>query len=407
MAASKSGSGEARGLRLLAQHDLNGFGNGGEGTALQATSDGRRILYIAHVSPPIDFTAVDVTDPRNPIVVTQTRLPHDRVRSNSLALVGDLLLVAYQTTDPGLKPAGIGLYDVSDPATPKPVSFFDTSGPLSRGAHSVWCVDGQYAHISSSAPDFESTHPLDYHLYMIVDVSNPSQPFEAGRWWLPGTRVGDAESPPVRHTGLDSGFRPHNANVYPQRPDRAYLGYIDGGVIILDISDMARPKLVSRLDYHPPFSGFTHTVVPLFERDLLVVTDEAIREDCSDHPKLVWLIDVREEANPVIVSTLPLPSAEEHCGKPGRFGAHNIHENPPVPTAWHSDSLIVGAYFNAGLRVHSIDDPFRPEEVASFVPSAPDEATGVNINDVYVDEKGLIYAIERGWGGLYILEMDL
>jgi hypothetical protein len=29
------------------------------------------------------------------------------------------------------------------------------------------------------------------------------------------------------------------------------------------------------------------------------------------------------------------------------------------------------------------------------------------MNDVYVDENGLIYAIERFTGGLYILEPDL
>ena len=82
-------------------------GTGGEGIALQATGDGRRVLYIAHESHPKDFTGVDVTDPRNPRVVVQTELPHDEVRSNSLALVGDLLLVAYQTARPGLTPAGV------------------------------------------------------------------------------------------------------------------------------------------------------------------------------------------------------------------------------------------------------------------------------------------------------------
>lgn len=398
---------EGNGLRLLAHHDLNGFGNGGEGMALQVAPDGRRILYIAHESSPMDWTAVDVSDPASPAVVLQTRLQHRQMRSNSLALVDDLLLVAYQTAKPGMGPAGVGLYDVRNPETPKPVSFFDTSGTHSRGAHFVWCVDGHYAHISTGSSDFEPNNPLDDQFYMIVDVSQPSRPVEAGRWWLPGTRQGDTEDPPLRHTTLDGGFRLHNANVYPQRPNRAYLGYIDAGVIILDITDVARPTLVSRVDHHPPFSGFTHTVLPLFERGLLVVTDEAITEDCSDHPKLVWMIDAREEMNPVMVGTLPLPSAKVYCGKPGRFGAHNIHENPPVPTAWHSEDLIVGSYFNAGVRIHSISDAFRPEEVASFVPKAPESGTGVNINDVYVDEKGIVYALERSWGGLFVLEMEL
>jgi hypothetical protein len=32
---------------------------------------------------------------------------------------------------------------------------------------------------------------------------------------------------------------------------------------------------------------------------------------------------------------------------------------------------------------------------------------GVNINDVYWDENGLIYAIDRFKGGMYILELTL
>ena len=129
---------EAKNLSLIAHHDLNGFGNGGEGIALQAASDGRRVLYIAHESAPKDFTAVDVTDPNEPRVIVQTELPHGDVRSNSLALVDDLLLVAYQTSRPGLSPAGLGLYDVSNPDQPREVGSFDTSGPYSRGAHYVW-----------------------------------------------------------------------------------------------------------------------------------------------------------------------------------------------------------------------------------------------------------------------------
>ena len=57
------------------------------------------------------------------------------------------------------------------------------------------------------------------------------------------------------------------------------------------------------------------------------------------------------------------------------------------------------------LKIHDISDPFRPEEVAYYVPPVPNGANGVNINDVYVDEKALVYAVDRVKGGLYILEM--
>jgi len=398
---------EAKNMRLIGHHDLDGFGNGGEGIALQATRDGRRILYIAHESGPKDFTGVDVTDPKNPRTVVQTELPHRDIRSNSLDMVDDLMLVAYQSSRPGVQPVGMGIFDMSDPANPKRVSFFDTSGPHSRGAHCVWFADGRYAHLSTGASDFEPTNPKDDQFHMIVDVGDPANPREVGRWWLPGTRRGDTEAPPVRHTTIDAGFRTHNINVYPERPDRAYLAYLDGGAIILDISDMAHPRMVGRVDYHPPFPGFTHTMMPLFDRGLAILTDEATTEDLRDHPKLTWVLDIREETNPVIISTFPMPDVEDYGRRGGRFGSHNIHENKPGPVSWQSNTLVVGAYFNTGVRVHDISNPFRPEEAAYYIPPVPEGTDGVNINDVYVDENALVYAIDRKKGGLYILEMDV
>lgn len=396
---------EARGLRLLAQTDLAGRGNGGEGMGLLARR-GRRTLFVAHESAPRNFTAVDVTDPRRPEVVCTVDLPHPGVRSNSLAVCGELMAVAYQVSRPGEGPAGVEIFDVSDPAQPRSAGFFDTSGPYSRGTHFVWFVDGEHAFLSTGMADFEPTDPRDDQLVLVLDLRDPSRPREMGRWWLPGTRRGDAEPPPRRHHRFDQGFRAHNVNVYPQRPDRAYVGYLDAGVIVLDLSDLSRPRLVSRLDYHPPMPGFTHTVLPLFERGLLAVTDEAIVDGCGDHPKLLWLLEASYEPNLVPIATAPLPPAEEYCGRGGRFGAHNLHENDPVPTAWHSEEELIGAFFNAGVRVYDIRDPFHPRETGHLVPPAPpaSPAGAVQVNDVYADEQGIIYAVDRFSGGLYVIE---
>jgi hypothetical protein len=396
-------------MRLIGHHALDGFGNGGEGMGLQKTADGRRVMYIAHESAPKNFSVIDVSDPTKPHLLTQTELPHRDMRSNSLDVVGDLMAVAYQTSRPGLAPAGVELFDISDPANPRSISFFDRSGPHSRGTHCLWFVDGEYLHLSSGAPDFVPTHPKDDQFYSIVDVRNPSRPEEVGRWWLPGTREGDEAPPPERHDKFDTGFRTHNTNVYPEHPDRAYVGYIDGGIVILDISDKSAPQLISRLDYHPPLPGFTHTVLPLFDRGLLIVTDEATRINGEDWPKLTWVVDASTETNPVIVSSLPLPPVEEFSQHGGRFGAHNIHENQPVATAFRSDTLVFGAFFNGGVRVYDVSNPYQPEEVGHYVPAAPagSPVGAIQINDVYVDENRLIYAIDRMSGGLYILELTI
>jgi hypothetical protein len=397
-------------MKLLSQHDLAGFGGLGEGMAIQLTGDGRRIMWLAHESAPKNFTGVDVTDPRNPKMVVQTELPHMKVRSNSLDVCGNVMVVAYQTQVVGLKPAGVDIFDITVPESPKLISHFDCSGPHSRGVHCVWFVDGKTVHMSSGAPDFQPRHPLDDQFYRVLDVSNPSRPTEIGRWWYPGTREGDEAPAPARLPGkFDLGFRTHNTNVYPEKPDRAFIGYIDGGLIVLDTSDMSNMKPVSMWNHSPPFNGFTHTVLPLFDRNLWIVSDECVMDDGADWPKLVWMLDARSEANPVPIGTFPMPPVEVFGRRGGRYGAHNLHENLPVPGSFRSDTIIIGTFFNGGVRVYDTKDPYRVEEIAYFVPGAPklSPAGAVQINDVFVDERQVVYAVDRFTGGLYTLEMTI
>jgi hypothetical protein len=395
-------------FNLLAQHDLQGFGGMGEGISLQIAKDGRRIAWLAHESAPKNFTGVDVSDPRKPKVVVQTELPHGYMRSNSLELSGDIMAVAYQTQKVGQERAGFELFDVSTPENPRSISFVDCSGPHSRGVHQLWFCDGEYVHLASGAPDFTPTHPLDDQIYRCFDVRNPSKPTEVGRWWLPGTRVGDSAPPPTRLRGQDMGFRAHNTNVYKQRPDRMYLGYIDGGMFVMDISDKSKPKPISHWNNAPPYYGFMHTVLPLFDRGLMVVTDESVVDRAEDWPKLIWILDARDEKNLLPISTCPMPALDAFKSRGGRFGAHNIHENTPVPTAWQSDQVIVGTFFNGGLRAYDISNAYQPKEIATFVPPPPKGTPvgAVQLNDVFVDERQIVYTVDRHTGGLYILEMD-
>jgi hypothetical protein len=397
-------------FKLLAHHELAGFGGMGEGMAVQVAKDGRRIMWLAHESAPKNFTGVDVSDPRNPKLVVQTDLPESFMRSNSLELTADIMAVAYQTQKAGQKPAGFELFDISVPEKPKSIARVDASGPTSRGVHQLWFCDGEYVHLAAGAPDFKPTHPQDDQFYRIFDVRNPSKPTEVGRWWLPGTRDGDSVPPPVRHQAplLDRGFRAHNTNVYPQRPDRCYLGYIDAGMFVLDISDKAHPKPICQWDNSPPYTGFTHTVVPMFNRNLLIVTDESTNDNASDWPKLVWILDARDEKHPVPISTCPMPPVDAYKSRGGRFGAHNIHENTPSPYAWHSEDIVIGTFFNGGLRAYDIANPYQPKEVAAFVPPAPamSPVGSIQLNDCFVDERRIVYTVDRFSGGLYILEMD-
>ena len=61
------------------------------------------------------------------------------------------------------------------------------------------------------------------------------------------------------------------------------------------------------------------------------------------------------------------------------------------------------------MRAYDVSDPYAPREVAYFVPGAPrlSPAGAVQINDVYVDDRRIVYAADRMTGGLYVVEMTV
>jgi len=397
---------EASNMVIVGHNDLNGKGNGGEGLALTQYRDGRRVLFLAHESAPTCFSVVDVTNTTRPKVISQVNTVTSDIRCNSLGLSGTTLVVAHQTAKIGLPNAGMRVFDVADPANPKEIAFFDTSGPYSRGVHFVGFVDGEYAYLATGAKDFEPINPNDDQFLMIVSMKNPRQPKEVGRWWMPGTRKGDS-APPVPRLKIDSGYRMHTLLIDPKRPNRAYVAWIDGGVVILDVSDKTKPKLVGHKADYPPDTGFTHTVLPLLDRKLIVASEEANQDKCADWPKRIWTVDMSDETAPHRIAVFPSPSNfDALCKRGGRFGAHNIHVNRPSPYSKTLTQTVVGTFFNGGVRVYSIADPKKPVEIGYFVPPAPpgNKAGTIQFNDVYVDEKDMIYANDRATGGLYVLQ---
>ncbi len=348
---------------------------------------------------------IDVTKPDDPRVIMQLPNPAPQVRCNNLGLSGTTLTVAQQTDKPGQPGGGMLVFDVADPAHPKALTYFDTSGPHSRGVHYMWFADGHYAYLTTGAKDFTPKNQLDDQFFMVVDMNDPSHPKEVGRWWLPGTRVGDTAPSPPR-VSIDSGIRMHTAIISAERPDRAYVGWIDGGWVILDIADKTHPKLVAHRSWQSHDVGFAHTVLPIPSRGLAIQTEEAVDINCKDLPKRDWVWDISNETAPVALSAMP-PAGDMAalCKQGGRFGAHNIHQNRPDPTARTLKKTVVGSFFNGGVRAYSIADPYAATEIG-FIVDAPPKGNATNsiqINDVYVDENGLIYANDRLSGGLDII----
>jgi hypothetical protein len=397
---------EASNMTIIGHSDLNGAGKGGEGLALRQYPDGQRVLFLAHESAPMCVSIVDVTKPEDPKILTQIPIDGPDLRCNSLGLSGTTLVVAHQTDKPGQPGAGINVYDVADPAHPKQLSHFDTSGPHSRGVHYLWYAEAPYAYLSTGAKDFTPHNQLDDQFLMIVDLTDPAHPKETGRWWMPGTRVGDKEPAPPRVQPFDSGIRMHTPTIAAGEANRVYVGWIDGGWFILDTTDKAHPKVVSHRSWQSQDVGFAHTVLAIPSRHLAIQTEEAIGTNCKDWPKRDWVWDISNEKSPIALSVMPPPADfDALCKAGGRFGAHNIHQNRPDATAAHLTKTVVGSFFNGGVRAYSIANPNAPVEIGYMVDAAPPGNTThtIQINDVYVDEHGLIYANDRLTGGLDVI----
>ena len=110
-------------------------------------------------------------------------------------------------------------------------------------------------------------------------------------------------------------------------------------------------------------------------------------------------------------------SSGNFCSRGGRFGAHSSQEDMS-PVFYKKLAMI--AFFNAGLRVLDVRDPYSPREIAHFIPSIT-EATdkrcvrvpggeprckvAIQTNNVETDDRGYIYIVDRANTGMHILEL--
>ena len=85
-----------------------------------------------------------------------------------------------------------------------------------------------------------------------------------------------------------------------------------------------KPKLISHRDGAPPFGGGTHNCLPLPDRDLLVVLDEAVLDHQEDGVKNIWMFDNRDKSKPSDHRELPAAgrSRLQEQGRPFRPAQH-------------------------------------------------------------------------------------
>ncbi len=397
MSSAEAPTYTADGIDVVGYHDLDG--RPGFKLAVQTVGD-RWYLFVTHFWESL-LSILDVTDPTAMEVVAT--IPGFERSATWQVQVADGVLVegiehrpeawGGDPDQPGDE--GILLWDVSDPRSPQLLGQWRSGA---RGVHRNHYDGGRYVHVAASKPGYEG------NIYVVLDIEDPRHPVEAGRWFLPGQFVAGGASPPRR---ISLHGPPYVVG------DRAYLSYGAAGVVILDVSDVTAPQLVSRLDIGAAFSSriAMHTVVPVPERRLLLVNTEAIAEMSEEPYNFAGIVDVQDEREPRLISLMPIPVPGPDAAYPnfsrrgGRFGPHNQHHPQRSTDLFHSDHIVFMTWFNAGVRVYDTSDPYLPREIAWFLPDDPKERRGLlpktlvtQSEDILVDARGTIFVTDKNHG---------
>ncbi|MGI6852109.1 LVIVD repeat-containing protein [Mesorhizobium sp. 1B3] len=366
-------------------------------------------LYTAHFWHS-GLSVVDITDPTNPRFVRFIEGPPNtftlQVQIAEGKMITSMEKIPEEWGGDTTKPFSEGflIWDLSDPESPQQLGHYRTGG---LGTHRNYYDGGRYVHATALPQGY------DGHIYQIVDISDPANPREVSRWWRTGQWLAGGEG------GVPFGTFLHGGAYV--MGDRAYLPYSAGGFVILDISDVTAPKLVSDLPFSPPFQAFisVHTSRPLSRRPLVVVNSEAIEEMGNEPLGYAGIVDVSDERAPRLVSLFPQPIPPKELGistfydRPGRFGPHNQHQWQNQDVLHNDEDLVFLTYFNAGLRVYDISNERKPVEIACFIPADPKERKGplpktglvTQSEDVLVDNRGNIFVSDKNHG-VFVLGLD-
>jgi len=426
----------ARNVHRLSHLDLPGAG--------QVYVAGR-YAYVGHIpnKAQLGTSVLDVSDPREPRVVSQIHLDDPQSHSHKARVIGDIMIVnsernmtaigrkaeqlpqaraelhaalqrdpthaelaeklGVDVSDiPAVEAAernpydrgGFKIYDVSNRAKPRLIAFQKTGG---IGVHR-FDMDERYAYISTEMPGYVG------NILVIYDIRDPSKPEEVSRWWLPGQHVAGGETP----SWAGRRNRLHHALRFG---DELWAGCWHAGLRVIDVSDIRAPHTIGEYNYHPPFPEPSHTFMPVpfpigGRRIALAIDEEDHAHSAAEMERrrgrphgCLWVLDATDVARmqPLAIFEVSELDSPWSRAAPGRFGAHQFQEHM-------KDTFVYCTWFAGGLRIVDVADPSAPREVGSFIPEPAAGQPAPQTNDVDIDDRGLIYIVDR-YSGFDVLEL--
>lgn len=428
-------------LTLVGQTALDGLGSFADLAVHRRTAYVGTEEHDDHENPegPVDpevacpgrgVHVVDLTRPGRPTPIG-TVAAHRLTVTEDVAVIhaatpafrGDLLAVGLQACDDDsfemVGKAGVEFFDVSNPRSPVSLSRLELGVRYLTGVHELTLFQRGGRVYALLAVPFSEVNtgvftPEDVQGDVwIVEVTDPWNPVVVGNWAAgrdgnlafgapflahPPFRLGapfDCTPPPGGESlcrGDDfPGVFAHSVSV-DATGTRAYVSYWDAGMVILDITEPAKPVLVGRANSGPDEEGNTHSAVPARGNRLAVTTDE----DRTAGPwgfARIW--DLADPANPAEVGRF----ATDNALSERTDGDYSVH-NPVVQGNW-----LYLSHYSEGLRVVDISDPASPREVAAFPPPVDDPVDDpVDAPHVYgvAVANGLVFVTDSH-AGLFVL----
>ena len=329
---------------------------------------------------PAGTTIVDVADPRHPRALATIEMP-DGWHSHKVRAANGIMIVNHEKLGQSGSAefgGGIGIHDVSRPSTPRLITKWRTAG---RGVHR-YDFDGRYVDPPPTAEGYVG------NIVMILDLVDPARPMEVGRWWIPGQWKAGGEPYP-----WDNWVSPRCH--HPLRMGDRSLCQL-----------LAPRALHSGCFRHVTAEGSrAHQYQPgVSAPDRYLPANSAIAQGAPDHGGggrgcrqaetigALLHLDLRHHGRANAAADRDVPGAR---ARPRRQSAAGDERLPSavgtVPR--HRDPVRHGSLRDCVSSTSRI--PSLPASSAIFCQIPADGEDRPSSNDVTIDDRGLVYLVDR------------
>lgn len=378
--------------------------------------------YLLRENGAVSHEVWDTTDPANPTLVSTPVSGLDVTHRNWWDCSSGIAYIVGGATHPSdasydgwnansSPNQHLKIYDLSDPANPKYIMDFGYPG---QNPGSTFVMPGTETTSMTVPPGVHG--PIVVTTFRGNAVNRLYMPYGVGSDGI--IQINDLTKvlPPPYGTGLYADARrPTDAELRQGEIGVVYMPGVEGGHSAMPIYGIPLKQYVN----------FTNNNV----RDILAVTSEETDNRCTGSPHLMYLLDITAtigqgghtsaEQHPWPISTVTVDDFSgrpNFCSRGTRFGVHSPAENFNDPSYGR---LLTSAWFDAGIRVTDIRDPYHPREVAHFIApvnkfTQPSSAVingvtytalDVSCDNTDVDDRGLRYCGDRVGGGLDIVRL--